>query len=320
MALVRDKKLNPYAVYAHLDNTPVGPGGLTIGLPQNVLPHELTHVIDLSFIGGAKPSTLREGLAVYVAYKSDGFDDGRQFALTAQHLQQFILEYDPGFIANQLSGCGGLRRFTYNFGVSFINFLVERASIKRFLEFYAALKPQPMRDGPPGCTFGYPREVLDPLFQRFFGLSYGDAEQAYLMDVLASPLTEEGRDSYAFTMDQIYNRFLQLKPLLKDETLVETLARGVWSEGGFDQEKARALREYLSRPENYLATPEAIQRASGHSVARLRSFVNTYRDATVQAELQVQLAQLSLLLAGGQLEAWRDLFVLLVNRFVTWRF
>jgi hypothetical protein len=61
-ALAATGRLNRYAIYAHLDNTPRGLGGLSIGLPQEVIPHELTHIVDLTLIGGAKPTTLREGL------------------------------------------------------------------------------------------------------------------------------------------------------------------------------------------------------------------------------------------------------------------
>lgn len=319
MALVRDKKLNPYAVYAHLDNTPAGPGGLTIGLPQNVLPHELTHVIDLTFIGGSKPTTLREGLAVYVAYKSDSFDDASQFALTAQHLQQFLTQYDSNFMAGLLSGCGGLQRFTYNFGASFINFLVERSSISTFLNFYAALKPQQIPNGPAGCTFGFPREALDILFRQHFGMSYADVEQAYKQALLQALLTDEGRESFDFTMDQIYNHFLMVRALLKDEAGTEKIALGIWSQGGFDREKARQLREYLGNPANYVATSEAIQRTN-KNIERMRSFVFSYRDVNAQSELQSQLSQLSNILASGQLEAWRDLYIFLVNRLVTWRY
>jgi hypothetical protein len=319
LALVREKKLNPYAIYAHLDNTPAGPGGLTIGLPQNVLPHELTHVIDLSMIGGSKPGTLREGLAVYVAYKSDSFDDASQFALTTQHLQQFMLQYDANFIEGLLSGCGGLRRFMYNFGASFVDFLVQRSNIATFLNFYAALRPQQITSGPAGCTFGFPREALDALLRQHFGAGYAEIEQDYKQSLVQALITEEGRESFDFTMDQVYNKFLMVRSLLRDESSIEQVARGIWVQGGFNREKAHQLREYLNDPANYVATTEAIERTN-KNIERLRSFVSSYRDGVTQSELQAQLTQLSSLIASGQYEAWRDLYLTTVSKLVTWRY
>jgi hypothetical protein len=317
--LVKEKKLNQWAIYAHLENTPVGPGGLTIGLPQNVLPHELTHVIDLTFIGGSKPGTLREGLAVYVAYKSDGFDDASQFALTSQHLQQFMQQYDSNFIEALLSGCGGLRRFMYNFGASFIDFLVQRSSISAFLNFYAALKPQAISNSAGGCNFGFPKEAIDILLRQHIGHSYAEIEQAYRQSLFQALLSDEGRESFDFTMDQIYNRFLMVRSLLRDEASVEQLARGIWVQGGFDRDKARQLREVLANPASYVVTTEAIQRTN-QNIERVRSFVASYRDASVQSDLQNQLSQLSSLLSSNQLETWRDLYLSTVMRLVTWRY
>ena len=79
-ALAATGRLNRYAIYAHLDNTPRGLGGLSIGLPQEVIPHELTHIVDLTLIGGAKPTTLREGLAVYASLKADTVPDDEHSA------------------------------------------------------------------------------------------------------------------------------------------------------------------------------------------------------------------------------------------------
>ncbi len=319
LTLVGEKKLNQWAIYAHLENTPNGPGGLTIGLPQNVLPHELTHVIDLTFIGGSKPGALREGLAVYVAYKSDGFDDASQFTLTSQHLQQFMQQYDANFIEALLSGCGGLRRFMYNFGASFIDFLVQRSSVSAFLNFYAALKPQSISNSTAGCNFGFPKEAIDILLRQHIGQNYADIEQAYRQSFFHAFLSDEGRESFEFTMDQIYNKFLMVRSLLKDGAGVEQIARGVWVQGGFDRDKARQLREMLANSANYVATLDAIQRTN-KNMERLTSFVASYRDTGVQSDLQNQLSQLSTLLASNQLEAWRDLYVATVTKLVTWRY
>jgi len=307
---VLDGTLNPYAVYISLDYVPTGLGGLSIGLPQQVVPHELTHILDLTLIGGSKPTVLREGLAAYAAFKVDGISDAKQFGLTNQQLKLFMKNYEADLLKN-LSLCG-LRRFTYNFGASFIDFLIWKSGIGTFLSFFEKIMFRP------SGGFCFAPEELDRLLHQHYGQSLEEIDKEYRTMLESLEITDEGLASFEYTMDQIFTRASYLSPLLKDGQSIVKAAREVWIDGGFNREKARFVREYLKNPENYEATRERVELAFKNT-ERLRAYVSNYYDARVRAQLETQLAQLNRLYLEGRDEEFRDLFVSLVQQYVTWK-
>ncbi len=302
--------LNPYAVYISLDYAPTGLGGLSIGLPQQVVPHELTHILDLTLIGGLKPTVLREGLASYAAFKVDGISDAKQFGLTNQHLKLFMQNYESDLLKN-LSACG-LRRFTYSFGASFVDFLVRKAPMSTFLGFFDRIVFRRSRG------FCFAPEEVDRLLREHYGQSLEEIDKEYRAMLENIETTDEGLASFEYTMDQIFTRASYLSPLLRDGQSIVQAAREVWVDGGFDQEKAHFVREHLKNPENYVATREHVERAF-KNIERLRAYVSSYYDSRVRAQLETQLAQLNKLYLEGRDEEFKDLFIALVHQYVTWK-
>ncbi len=309
-------KLNRYAIYAHLDNTPRGLGGLSIGLPQEVIPHELTHILDLTLISGTKPATLLEGLAVYASVKSDAVPDEEQFGLTDQHLRLFAATENPDLLS-YLTGCSS-RRFMYSVGGSFINFFAQRWGIERFLEFYRLLEGE--RLSLALCSYGFSFEQLDRLFQRIVGLSLDKVRHAYLAQLNSLEISEDGRLSFDFVMDQIFTRVIMLKPLLIEGDALERLAREVWADGRFHAERAARVTEYISDLRNYTVDAERVARTVRDSLARMRSFASTYiEDPATRSAVEGQLRLLEQLAQDGHYDAFKDGFINLVFQHVTWR-
>ncbi len=315
-ALALTAKLNRYAIYAHLDNTPRGLGGLSIGLPHEVIPHELTHIIELTLIGGAKPTTLREGLAVYASSRADAVPDAEQFHLTDQHLRLFA-EAENSDLLSYLTGCSS-RRFIYSFGGSFINFFAARWGIERFLEFYRLLQGERLSSAL--CSYGFSFEQLDGLFQQILRLSLDEVRHEYLGYLNATEITEEGQRSFDFVMDQIFTRAIMLKPLLIEGDELERLAREVWSEGRFHAEKAAYVTAYISDRRNYTADAERVARTMHSSFARVRSFSSTYiDDPATRSQIEMELQELEQLAREERYTEFKDGFLELVFRAITWR-
>lgn len=309
-------KLNRYAIYAHLDNTPRGLGGLSIGLPQEVIPHELTHVLDLTLIDGSKPVTLREGLAVYASSKSDAVPDDAQFGLTDQHLR-FFAEAENLDLLSYLTGCSS-RRFIYSFGSSFIDFFVQSWGIERFLKFYWLLQGEGLPFAQ--CSYGFSFEQLDRLFRQTVGLSLDEVRQRYSARLQSTVITEDGLRSFDFVMDQIFNKVISLKPLLIEGSKLEQLARGVWSEGRFNAEKAAYVTKYIFDLSNYTVDAERVARTMQNSFDRVRSFVSTYiDDPATRSEVELKLRELEQLARQGRYEEFKNGFMELIFRFMTWR-
>lgn len=314
-ALAWTGQLNSYAIYAHLDNTPRGLGGLSIGLPQEVIPHELTHVIDLTLIGGAKPITLREGLAVYVSSKADTVPDTDQFNLTNQHLRLFAETEAPDLLS-YLTGCSS-RRFIYSVGSSFIDFFAQQAGIEKFLEFYRLLQGE--RLPPSLCSYGFSFQQLDRLFQQILKISLDEVRQEYLGHLQATEITEDGRRSFDFVMDQVFNRAVYLQPLIIEGKEIERIAREVWSEGRFNAEKAAYVTEYISKRSNYAADAERVAGAI-KNFDRVRSFVSSYvDDPATRSEIEMKLRELEQLAQEERYEEFKEGFIELVFQHVTWR-
>ncbi len=315
-ALALTGQLNRYAIYAHLDNTPRGLGGLSIGLPQEVIPHELTHIVDLTLIGGSKPVTMREGLAVYASSKSDTIPDHEQFALTDQHLRLFV-ETEKIDLISYLTGCSS-RRFLYSVGSSFINFFVTRAGIERFVEFYRALQGERLTIAP--CSYGFSLEQLDRLFQQTLSLSLDEVRREYHGQLQATELTEDGRRSFEYVMDQVFNRAVYLQPLIIEGREIERIAREVWSEGRFNAEKAAYVTAYISHLKNYVADAERVAQTVQNSFERLRSFASTYiDDPATRSQIEMKLRELEQLAHEERYEEFKEGFIDLVFRYVTWR-
>lgn len=314
-ALLTAGRLNRYAVYAHLDNTPRGLGGLSIALPQEVVPHELVHVVDLTLIGGAKPATLREGLAVYATFKADALPDEEQFGLTNQHLRLFA-ETDTPDLLSYLTGCSS-RRFLYSFGGSFIDFFARQTNITRFLDFYRLLQPERLASSL--CPSGYSLEQLDRLLQMFLGTSLEQARHSYREHLRQAELTEIGRASYDFVMDQIFNRAIYLEPLLLEGVEVARAARAVWAAGRFNLERAAYVRAYILEQSHYAADAARVEGAL-KNFARVRSFVSSYYDdPATRSLIESRLRELEQLAKEGRYEEFKEGFVALVFRYVTWR-
>jgi hypothetical protein len=314
-ALALMGQLNRYAIYAHLDNTPRGLGGLSIGLPGEVIPHELTHVIDLTLIGGAKPITLREGLAVYVSSKADAVPDEEQFSLIDQHLRLFA-ESDTSDLIEYLTGCSS-RRFIYSFGSSFIRFFAEQAGVTQFLEFYRQLQGERLSSSL--CSYGFSFAQLDRIFQQTLGLSLGEVRREYLGRLQATEITADGQRSFDFVMDQVFNRAIYLQPLLIEGKEIERIAREVWSEGRFNIEKAAYVTEYISNHSNYAADAERVAGAI-KNFDRVRSFASSYvDDPATRSQIEMQLRELEQLAQEARYEEFKDSFVAVIFQYVTWR-
>ncbi|MCS7198394.1 MAG: hypothetical protein NZ930_06940 [Candidatus Bipolaricaulota bacterium] len=308
-------KLNRYAIYAHLDNTPRGLGGLSIGLPHEVIPHELTHVLDLTLIGGAKPATLREGLAVYASSKSDAVPDDAQFGLTDQHLRLFVEAENPDLMS-YLTGCSS-RRFIYSFGGSFIDFFAQGLGIERFLKFYGLLQGEGLSLAQ--CPYGVSFEQLDRLFRQTVGLSLHEVRQRYSARLQSTVITEDGLRSFDFVMDQIFNKVISLKPLLLEGAELERLARAVWAGGRFYADKAVYVTEYISDMRNYTVSAERVAQAL-KNFDRVRSFASMYiDDPATRSEVELRLRELEQLARQGRYEEFKEGFVNLIFRYMTWR-
>ncbi len=315
-ALALTGRLNRYAIYAHLDNTPRGLGGLSIGLPQETIPHELTHILDLTLIGGSKPVTLREGLAVYVSSKSDAVPDDEQFGVTDQHLKLFVEAENPDLIS-YLTGCSS-RRFIYNFGGSFINFFATRWGIERFLEFYQLLQGERLPLSL--CSYGFSFEQLDRLFQQILYISLDEVRREYLGHLNATEITEDGQRSFDFVMDQIFNRVIALKHLLIEGNELERITREVWNTGRFNAEKAAYVTKYISDPRNYTVDAERVARTVQDSFQRVRSFASTYiDDPATRSHIELKLRELEQVAQQGRYEEFKDGFVDLIFQYMTWR-
>jgi len=315
-ALALTGRLNRYAIYAHLDNTPRGLGGLSIGLPGEAIPHELTHILDLTLIGGAKPSTLREGLAVYASLKVDTVPDDEQFGLTDQHLRLFV-ETEHTDLMSYLTGCSS-RRFLYNFGGSFIRFFAARWGIERFLEFYRLLAGERLPLSL--CPYGFSLEQLDGLFREILHISLDEVRHEYLSQLNATEITADGQRSFDFVMDQIFNRAIALKPLLIEGDELERIAREVWSEARFNAEKAAYVTDYISDLRNYVADAERVARTVRDSFERVRSFASTYiDDPATRSGIEMKLRELEQLAREERYTEFKDSFLELVFRYVTWR-
>ncbi len=315
-ALAATGQLNRYGIYAHLDNTPRGLGGLSIGLPQEVIPHELTHIVDLTLIGGAKPTTLREGLAVYASLKADAVPDDEQFGLTDQHLRLFV-ETENTDLMSYLTECSS-RRFIYSFGGSFIHFVARRWGIERFLEFYRLLEGERLSLGL--CSYGFSFEQLDRLFKQTLGLSLDEVRNEYVTRLFNTEIMEDGRRSFEFVMDQIFSRVIMLRHVLIAGNELERMVREVWSGGRFHTEKAASVIEYISESNNYAADAERVTKTVKDSFARVRSFASWYiDDPATRSEVEQKLQELERLARTGYYEEFKDGFVALIFHHVTWR-
>ncbi len=313
--LLRAGRLNRYAVYVHLDNTPRGLGGLSIGLPQEVVPHELVHVLDLSLIGGSKPSSLREGLAVYATFKADAIPDELQLGLANQHLRLFADQDTPDLLG-YLTGCSS-RRFLYSFGGSFIDFFARKAGVRAFLDFYRRLQGEQL--ALPTCSFGFSLEQIDRLLRQTLQQSLEEVRREYHAYLQASELTEDGRVSYDFVMDQFFNRALYLEPLLIEGAELMRLTRAVWAGGRFDAVKATYVREYITDMRNYAASSERVAKTL-QNFARVRSFASNYIDEPATRSLvESKLRALEQLAKEGRYEEFKEGFIGLVFQYVTWR-
>lgn len=314
-ALIIAGQLNRFAIYAHLDNTPRGLGGLSVGLPQEVIPHELTHIVDLTLIGGAKPATLREGLAVYASFKADTVLDEAQFGLADQHLRLFA-EIDTPDLLSYLTGCSS-RRFLYSFGGSFIDFFVQKADIKKFLEFYRSLQMERLSSA--SCPWGFSLEQLDWLFRQILDQPLDEIRQEYATRLQAAKITENGQRSFDFVMDQIFNRAIYLEPLVIEGKEIVRIAREVWAEGRFNAEKGAYVTEYIANTRNYAANAERVAGAI-KNFDRVRSFASNYvDDPAMRSQIEMKLRELEQLAQEERYEEFKEGFVALIFQYVTWR-
>jgi hypothetical protein len=113
-------------------------------------------------------------------------------------------------------------------------------------------------------------------------------------------ITEEGRRSFEFVMDQIFNRVIILRYLLIEGNELERIVREVWGGGLFHADKAAYVVEYISDSNNYTADAERVAKTVQDPFVRVRSFVSIYIDdpatrSEVERKLQdlEQLAQKS---------------------------
>jgi len=121
-------------------------------------------------------------------------------------------------------------------------------------------------------------------------------------------------------MDQIFNRTIALRHLLLDGAEVERLARAVWADGRFNTEKAAYVTEYISDPRNYTVDAERVARTVRDSFERVRSFASTYvDDPATRSRIELKLRELEQLAQQERYEEFKEGFVDLIFRYMTWR-
>jgi hypothetical protein len=284
------ENINPIAVYVNLDNS------------EFVFLHELAHIVDFSVIKSHPPPLFYEGLASYVGYKLDGISDERQFGLINQHLKLYLQEY--GF--SLLSYLYKYWKFSYQIGTSFIEFLVRRGGIKTFMSFYAELtRPT--------------EESLNRLFISYWGQSLRELEAAWKEELAKEPITEEAKAAYEFRMDQIVIRYMFLGALAKDKELLRETFESLWIKGRFNRKAADFMRQYLSNPENFLVTREALTKVMGY-LNQLISYVRTYHDDHQQEiTLRREISKFIQAYHRGHYQKCLSIYLQLIHEYITWR-
>lgn len=295
--MIRSGEINPIAIYLTRDSS------------EYVVLHEFTHVLDFSLIPNGPPTFLLEGLATYTGYLLDEIPDEWELGLVEQFVKLYLEEYGIDLLEDYFLR-GGYWKFTYNVGVSFINFLAARGGWDRFLAFYTDL------------YYPHEQERLDELFQRYYGSDLAGLEAEWKQGLAEVAVTANARVAYEFKLDQVLIRYIFLRPLLRSperaEELFETARTLV--RGRFNEAAGAELREYLADPENLLATAETTAKALEYG-EYLRSYVRSYHrdEPELVARFEAGFAQLPRLYISGRYTDFVQLYWRLVTAYVTWR-
>ncbi len=295
---IKTGEVNQIAVYLTEDGT------------QSSVLHEFTHVLDFALIRNAPPTFLLEGLATYVGYRLDEAPDQWQLGLAEQFVKLYLEDYGIDLFEDYFLQ-GGYWKFTYNVGTSFLRFLAARGGWGKFLEFYAGLR-RPAD-----------HEEVDRLFVKHYGAGLGELEAEWIRSLAAIRTTKNARAGYEFKLDQIPQRYIFLRPLLRDPKGAKRLfdeARTL-QEGQFNEQGGAALRQYLDDPENLLPTRGAATRALEYSQYLLGYVRDYHRDERklVGEFINAYTNQLPQLYREGKYEDFAQLYWELVHTYVTWR-
>jgi len=284
--------VNPIAAFLNLDSE------------ENVILHELTHIVDFSMIENFAPVFLYEGLASYVGYKLDGIEDRWQFGLRNQYLKLFLADHRIS-LKEQFQR-PRYAKFTYDIGTSFIDFLVRRGSMEQFMAFYREL-------------YSLEIDKVDQLFQEHYDQTLDELEQAWKDELAQVEITEEGLAAYEFRMDQIVVRYMFLRELIRDKERLKQAFENLWPQGRFNFKEAEFMRRYLQNPANFIMTSAALAKVR-NSLPQLRSYVYMYSDdAQIKLQFEEEFKQLIEHWQQGRYDKFRELYIQMVHHYISWR-
>ena len=294
--LVRAGEVSPIVVYLTLDST------------EYVALHEFTHLLDFALIRSSPPAALLEGLATYVGYRLDPIPDEWQLGLGEELLRIFMEEQGQGLDLREYLTLRGYWKFTYEVGASFVAFLVERAGLERFLEFYSELHRL--------------SEVeIDGLLRDHFGEGLAALEAEWKERLAGLSPSENVRALYEFRMDQVLVRYIFLRPLFREPERAEKLFEEARTlrRGRFDEAAGAALRRYLSL-ENLTIDPERAAKALDYS-RYLLWYVRSYHrtEPELLSRFHRDYRRMVKLYAAGDWQGFLELYFRMVQTYVTWR-
>lgn len=286
-----DRPLLPYGVHINLESR------------RRTVLHELVHILDFSQIPNRATPTWYEGLASYVADLLGGPLGAHLLELLPQYLK--LYRQDHELLLSDYLTRSGYGRWTYNLGTRFIDFLVRRGGMGRFLTFYRHLQE-------PDAS------SQSALLERYYGASLADLEETFWQEVEATEITAEGRAAYRFKRDQIVVRYVYLRPLLKDPARLKAAYLSLWEDGRFNEAQASLMRAYLSDPDNLTLEAEDVP-AVLQNGAQLRAYVATYaEDPQVQALAADALDALEAVCLAGLYAECKARYFEAVHRFIRW--
>jgi len=137
----------------------------------------------------------------------------------------------------------------------FVSFLARRWGLERFVALYEELN----------SSYHY-GEDLAPLFQTHYGLEIEELERRWRAALADTPITARGRLIYRLAAERLLARYSFIRPFIEDKEGMDRLGRAILQALGgdldsLDPTQVKQFIAYLSNPENYVATREAVEEA-----------------------------------------------------------
>lgn len=215
-------------------------------------PRELTRILI--------PSSFRPlidgGLHEYVGIRLDKAHREEQFRLLDQIAAQALAE---GIASLQeiLTSVFHTDTLDELLWTDFIHFLAVRWGLIKFIALYEEMTHS--------YRYG---EDLNALFQKHYGLGIAELERLWRGALTDITLTERGRLVYRLAAERLLAKYRFVRPFIRDKEDVDRLGRAILQALGgdldsLDPTQVRQFIAYLSNPENYVATREAVEEALG---------------------------------------------------------